>query len=154
MTIPEIINTLKENHCGKCAVAAAIAALEKICSEPLQITACPPAAAKKPAKALKLKPVAGDPKTRTEKACKKCGVVKPLSEYPKNHTCADGHTGECKKCCRNRSRASWRKRHGKPEVSPNADSEATVTCKLCNAVCRNQAKYKSHMRTVHDMVEA
>jgi len=102
----------------------------------------------------KLKSVAVDPKTRTEKACNKCHVVKPLAEYPKNHTCADGHTGECKECCRKRARASWRKHHGKPEVGPSADPEATITCKLCNAVCHGHAKYKSHMRSVHSMVAA
>lgn len=32
------------------------------------------------------------------KACKKCGVTKPLDEFPKNPGCKDGHTYSCKAC--------------------------------------------------------
>lgn len=34
----------------------------------------------------------------TTKKCSCCGQVKPLSDFPVNKGCKDGHTGQCKKC--------------------------------------------------------
>lgn len=42
----------------------------------------------------------GNPLTRTEKLCGKCGVVKPNSEYHKHSKMNDGLQKRCKKCCR------------------------------------------------------
>jgi len=33
-----------------------------------------------------------------EKPCKKCGIVKPLSEFYEHKNYADGHTRICKEC--------------------------------------------------------
>ena len=35
-----------------------------------------------------------------EKACIKCGVVKPLSSYYKHPQMSDGHLGKCSECCK------------------------------------------------------
>lgn len=35
-----------------------------------------------------------------EKACSKCGVTKPLSEYYRDPACRDGHRPDCKMCNR------------------------------------------------------
>lgn len=32
------------------------------------------------------------------KKCSRCGQEKPLSEFPTNKSCSDGHAGQCKKC--------------------------------------------------------
>ncbi len=94
-----------------------------------------------------------DPKTRTEKACNKCGAVKKLAEYPTNKACADGHVGECKECARKRQRANYLRKHGKP-LEQEADSLDPVVCKLCKSVCHGKARYERHMHAVHGMQAA
>jgi 5-methylcytosine-specific restriction endonuclease McrA len=53
------------------------------------------------------------------KPCRICGVVKPLSEFPRNRTRADGHDGRCKECIRE-------------ETSSRA---GIVSSKLCECGC-------------------
>jgi 5-methylcytosine-specific restriction endonuclease McrA len=33
-----------------------------------------------------------------QKECSKCGIIKPMSEFAKHFTCADGHRPDCKLC--------------------------------------------------------
>lgn len=45
------------------------------------------------------------------KACKKCGIVKPLSEfYTTNNGTRDGHLGSCMVCDRAKTKANRLKR--------------------------------------------
>lgn len=44
------------------------------------------------------------------KACKVCGVEKPLDDYYLDKTCRDGHWGKCKSCANAQSKA-WNDSH-------------------------------------------
>ena len=43
----------------------------------------------------------------SEKACTKCGVVKPLDEFYTDARASDGRGSHCKECCRARRREAW-----------------------------------------------
>jgi len=43
------------------------------------------------------------------KVCRKCGVEKPLGEFPKNHTCKDGHQHTCKECRKKQAKERYLK---------------------------------------------
>jgi len=54
------------------------------------------------------------------KPCNKCGIVKPLDDYPKNKECKDGHEGQCKECKNAHTRERMKKkRKGKKAGTPN-----------------------------------
>jgi len=116
-----------EAQCRKCKIGEAIRLLREIQAEfglAVQTSHEPkpkPAAVswtiavkapKQPRKAAK-----GPAGTRTEKACHKCGQVKPLEEYPKNKTCRDGHTGTCRVCTVDRLHANYKEKHPPAPVS-------------------------------------
>ena len=127
-----------EDHCGKCKIGEALRLLREIQAEfaPAVEAVHMEKAPSKPVKAdqTRTKPVRtkkkpldpGDPKTRTEKACNKCGKVKALDQYSKNHTCVDGHTGTCKACDKERQQANYRAKH-----PPNPISERPHHCPKC-----------------------
>jgi len=119
-----------EDHCGRCKIREALKLLREIQAEFAPAVEAvhsekPPAA--KPIKAdqTRTKPVRtqkkpldpGNPKTRTEKACNKCGKVRPLDQYANNHTCKDGHTGTCKSCDAERHRANYKEKHPPDPIS-------------------------------------
>jgi len=156
----EILRDLQDRHDKIEAVIIALRNLEGIAAPPsdvekMTVKAIPvPAPAARKA-AHKLKPPAtnDDPKTRTHKPCNKCRKDKPLSEFPPNSQCADGHVGECKGCRRIRSSANWRKKHGKvqPTAAETAAPATDLKCRLCNALASTPDRLASHMRIVHDM---
>lgn len=160
MNIQEIILNLKA-ECDGCKVQKAIQALQTLESgtkNSVKVHGMPSKTTKVQKGGLKRTRVAGsspgsDPKTRTEKACHKCGLVKKLAEYTVNKACKDGHTGECKECFRKRANETYRRKHGKP-VEQESDSLDPVICNLCKSVCHGKKRYESHMRAVHGMQAA
>jgi hypothetical protein len=152
MTLSEIIATLQREHCGPCKIGAAIAALQGL-GGPVQVTVCPPAAARKIAK--RIGPAApprgkrADAKARTEKPCHKCGKPKPIADYPTNHQCADGHTGTCKDCTKERVLKA--KGEKTAPVEPDLDIYPKE-CLLCHAPISSATRYKHHMQMVHNKV--
>jgi len=112
----------------------------------VQVTVCPPEAVKKVARSMrKRKPPkqsgSQDAKTRTEKACHKCGKTKILAEYPTNAQCRDGHTGECKVCARARHAAHWR--------DLIASRDGKYPCPHCPKVFSNAVMFEQHKRISH-----
>jgi hypothetical protein len=101
------------------------------------------------ARAVRKTKASDDRKTRTEKPCHKCHTVKPLSEYPTNHQCADGHTGTCKNCTKARHDAHRAACAPKPETLDSAESDYPKNCDLCHAICQTERRYARHMELVH-----
>ncbi len=147
MNVAEIIQTIRQDHCTGCKVGLAIEALYKLGSPCLPV----PSEAVKIAQPKKDKRrAAPEARTRTEKACNKCGVIKPLSAYPTNNACADGHTGACKACTSERHKENYLKKHAATSAPGSGDSEdSDLACKLCSARCSSANRLASHMRTVH-----
>jgi hypothetical protein len=52
----------------------------------------------KPIPAPAPQPLAPAPIAATTKACKKCGLPKPIDYFRKNKECRDGHEGTCRDC--------------------------------------------------------
>ena len=116
-----------EDHCGKCKIGEALRLLREIQAE---FAPAVEAVHREPQKTVKVhksisksvkvqrKPSdPGDPKTRTEKACNKCGQVKPLDGYPKSKVCADGFAGTCKICTADRARQHYKEKHPPDPIS-------------------------------------
>jgi Recombination endonuclease VII len=61
---------------------------------------------------------------RTERACTKCGQVKPLTEFHKLATGRDGRRSECAECARERARRAYR-----PE--DHITGLLRLTCQFC-----------------------
>jgi len=63
---------------------------------------------------------------KESKRCTACHKVKPLDEFVKDRTCADGHRSDCLECHRVRARESWRKWQRINPTPSKADPK--VTC--------------------------
>ena len=113
MDLSQVIAEI-ESHCAGCKFARALQALRDLRGDEKIVTRA--AAAMQP-------PPAGVPVPRTkrprkfarstgdfEKPCNKCHVVKPVSAFPKNKGCKDGHTGICCVCTAERSKRSYAER--------------------------------------------
>ncbi len=88
----------------------------------------------------------------TEKACKKCGATKPLEEFPTSKLCLDGHTNECRACCRIRAQEWYSKHHPAktPPTSPSTAPAPSLKCRLCNANSSSKEKLLDHMQLIHN----
>ena len=96
-------------------------------------------------------PASSDAEIRKEKACHKCGQVKPLSEYGLNKTCADGHGGTCKQCYREKYAAGHPQA---PKKQESVDLNYPKACELCRSPCSTEGRYKHHMLMVHQKAVA
>ena len=147
MELTELIAELERKHCGSCKVGKAIAAMKELVTDSGNPVFDPP-------KLYKPKSI-GAPGPNGEKACKKCGKMKPIGEFPKNGNCLGGHTHECNQCRRMRQNAAYHKRNsGKPALTiakPTEESEPEFpkNCSLCNMPCSTQGRLESHMEKVH-----
>jgi hypothetical protein len=89
----------------------------------------------------------------TDKACRECGVVKPLTEFYKAAGCVDGHRGECKSCFQAKQSARYR---ADPERQETA-KERTRQWRLDNeeyyrersAAYRKTDAYKQSLRKTY-----
>jgi 5-methylcytosine-specific restriction endonuclease McrA len=88
---------------------------------------------------------------RTEKACTKCGVVKPMAEFPKNIRHRDGKDSACLACLAARTGA-WKtaKRHARESVKPRCViPDGHKTCTKCGKTkpvggfCQFQGKIRN-----------
>ena len=97
------------------------------------------------------KPVTPTPKKRTNpastgsKPCKKCGVVKPLPDFPINKGCVGGHTGTCKVC----TYARAKKRNSSGDPAP-PDVDAQHICEICHAIFGGPAQLRRHIEMKHN----
>ena len=122
-----VIEVLKRECCGKCAVFKALRILEEAVvaeanserpDEPESVYEYPKKPEPVAAITSKVRPVVikqTPVKTRyvsLEKTCKKCNTIKPLTEFPANSGCRDGYTNECKVCTRERVRKAQHKSSG------------------------------------------
>lgn len=69
--------------------------------------------------------------TYTEKACKICGVVKPLEDFAKSNRHRDGRGSYCKPCAKERYQAPARERNS--AIEPTDPTEPR-TCRECQQV--------------------
>lgn len=150
MNITEIITEIRDNHCGACKFGLAMRALEQLQSNETIValaTAVPPPAApplKPPWKRQRKAPL------DFEKPCNKCHVTKPLSAYPKNKTCRDGHTGTCATCTNERVRKNKQtaldRIAGGTKVlkaqPPRLDGR--IKCEPCRAVFTSEKSFREH----------
>lgn len=74
------------------------------------------------------------------KTCKKCGLVKSLDSFHKNHTYKDGHVNKCMVCAQAERRA--RENDIKPCAECNKPFEGKKKSKLCLTCQRLQALKK------------
>lgn len=77
------------------------------------------------------------------KACKKCGDVKPLSEFHKNSALKDGHVNSCKVCACARA-AAWvaanpERQRNNNKAYRDADPAAAVA-RAAELVCKNRER--------------
>ena len=95
--------------------------------------------------------VPGDPKTRTEKACNACRVVKPITAFPVNKSCADGHTGTCKACVADRvsKRRSAKKEQKNGKTAPLTSLDGKYRCEDCHAVFMGAIQLREHRQLRH-----
>lgn len=76
------------------------------------------------------------------KPCKKCGAVKKLGDFPKNHACVDGHTNECKECAKERAKRAYQAKHGK--AGGNGSGKLVYECHACHAKFSTQLAKANH----------
>ena len=67
-------------------------------------------------------------KDAKRKKCSKCGSIKPLSEFTKDSTRADGHRSECRECHNARGRTNWRNWDSAKRSQATAEPYATCLC--------------------------
>ena len=162
--IQQAIDNLKTEHCGVCKIHAAIVALEAITSQT-------PAASVQPAVPVMATRIAepvrsqkpksnghaqGDPKARTEKACKKCMVTKPLSAFIENKACSDGHEGTCKACRAELNKKAYQMKFGKGEqvqaptaAAPTPKLDGKHACDECHAIFSGPIQLRQHRELKH-----
>jgi hypothetical protein len=152
----EVISQIEDQHCGSCKHGLAKRALLQLV-ETVPIPVKPEQTMPEPKKAVK---VHRQPrmvvKGRTEKACNRCHVIKPVSAYPKNRTCADGHAGTCSACTQERAKRNYlaaqaRKRGSTVLDKVAADTKALAAprCQICHCNFISQAKLDEHNEMRH-----
>lgn len=153
----QVISQIEDQCCGACKHGLAKRALLQLVEtvpnpvEPEQILP-------EPKKAVKVhKQARMVAKGRTEKACNACHVVKPVTAYPKNKTCADGHTGTCAACTQERQRrnhlAAQARKNGNTlldKVMADTKRLHDFRCQVCHCNFQSQAKLDEHNEQRHD----
>jgi hypothetical protein len=84
------------------------------------------------------------------KTCRKCGEQKPLSEYYKHPTMADGHSSMCKSCRSEYAIAYGKSKHGKAVIK-----KANSDPKRRDAFKKNIERWRKnnpHKRRAHSKV--
>ena len=109
-----------------------------------------------------------------QRTCNKCGEVKALEDFPKNHSCKEGRAGTCKQCNHARINANYAARKARKSQAPPPPKRRTarqsidphtlkvaapqdpgvtgepLTCPFCHSPCSTPERYRSHLKKVHD----
>jgi hypothetical protein len=140
-----LANEMRDRHCGACKYGLAIRALQCLDEgEPIAIPTVLPSdkPTAKPKVRNYLDPAA---ETRTEKACNNCGVLKPVTAYPKNKTCADGHAGTCSACTKERiHRVYLAKKAKKIQAKTAPKLDGKFRCDPCHAIFNTKQALDGH----------
>jgi hypothetical protein len=111
-----------QEHCKQCNIGQAINLLMEFIPRPEEKPA-------EPTKRKEARPQPAKPDiNRIEKACHKCKVIKPLSDYTLNKDCRDGHVGTCRTCEKARMAANYQRKQAKKQAVDPAKLHA---CKIC-----------------------
>jgi hypothetical protein len=154
----QLVSEMRDKHCGACAVGLSVKAMEELARN--EITQAPVKAEQtlpKPVKAAKVhKQARMVVKGRTEKACNACHTIKPVSAYPLNKKCADGHTGTCAACTKERMRRNYQAAQARKRGNTVLDRVEADTkklhdnrCFVCHCNFESQAKLTEHNKQRH-----
>lgn len=152
----QVITQIEDVHCGACKHGLAKRALSQLVNLPEIVLPHTPQAeqSKKAIKAHKQPRMVA--KGRTEKPCNACHVIKPISAYPLNKTCTDGHAGTCRACTQERAHRYYAAKMAQEKGNALLDKVAADTkklhdfrCDLCHANFLDQAKLDAHNMLRH-----
>jgi len=130
-------------RCGQCCIGQALLALRRLNApaepgstriDPHQPTSARPRTRRSKAATADATAPAG------EKACKKCGQIKPLDAFPKNKECADGRLGSCKACVSERAQKNYIAR-----TAGEPNSKKPYSCK-CGKTFRTKFVCDEHKK--------
>ena len=90
-----------------------------------------------------------------EKACRVCGVVKPLADYHRNRARPDGHRTECKDCANAYALAYLAEERAKdPEGLRRRTRQSTDRHRRRTGNARGKALDAARRRATQELIEA